>query len=259
MAGVLSIEPLKEWPEAKTSGRQKSPFTAKWPATLDLLETEIEHIKGSNPTLQTMHNPEDVRVDGRLRSDTRNPREPGVILVVTVPCPRERLKCDDCRKGKMKSLINFKVGGQKYGHWTGPTMANVCLDPNPAPVELRFPCDRFTHWKDNVRAIALALEALRKIERYGVKQGAQYAGFYKALPAMGESSAPRDFAAAVSLFSTVLGRRFDHDPKGWTLPQLEGVWKEAAAKAHPDRGGSHELMTNVNAAMAAIRAHFSQK
>lgn len=257
MARVLSIEPLKEWPEAKTSDRQKSPFSAKWPATLDLLEAEIEHIKGANPTLQTMHSPEDVRVDGRLRSDTRNPREPGVILVVTVPCPRERLKCKDCREGKLRSLIEFKVHGKKYGHRTGPTTANVCQDPNPAPVQLRFPCDRFNHWKDNVRAIALALEALRKIERYGVKQGAQYEGFFKALPAMGESGAPRDFAAAVGLFGTVLGRNFDPDPRGWSLQQLESVWKEAARKAHPDQGGTHELMSNVNASMAAIRAHYN--
>lgn len=259
MSRVLSIEPLKEWPEVATSNRTKSPFKATWAATIDLLETEIDHIKGANPTLQTMHSPEDVRVDGRLRADTRNPRAPGVILVVTVPSLRDHSKCEDCRKGKMKSWINFTQGGYKWGHWTGAQMARVCQDPNPAPVELRFPCDRFNHWKDNVRAIALALEALRKIERYGMKQGAQYAGFYKALPAMGESSAPRDFAAAVSLFGTVLGRRFDPDPKGWTLPQLEGVWKETAAKAHPDRGGSHELMTNVNAAMAAIRAHFNSK
>lgn len=48
--------------------------------------------------------------------------------------------------------------------------------------ELRLPCDTFSYWKDNVRAVALALEALRKIDRYGVRTGSQYAGF-KALPA----------------------------------------------------------------------------
>jgi len=41
-----------------------------------------------------------------------------------------------------------------------------------------------------VRAIALALEALRKVDRYGVRSGSQYAGF-KALP-------PGDFAAAMT-------------------------------------------------------------
>lgn len=43
---------------------------------------------------------------------------------------------------------------------------------------LSYPCDTFTTWQDNLRAIALALEALRKVDRYGVtKRGEQYRGF----------------------------------------------------------------------------------
>jgi hypothetical protein len=38
-------------------------------------------------------------------------------------------------------------------------------------------------WQHNVRAIALGLEALRKVDRYGItRRGEQYAG-WKALPA----------------------------------------------------------------------------
>lgn len=49
--------------------------------------------------------------------------------------------------------------------------------------DLRYPCHRFYRWPENLRAIALALEALRKVDRYGVtKRGEQYAG-WKALPA----------------------------------------------------------------------------
>lgn len=45
-----------------------------------------------------------------------------------------------------------------------------------------YPCDTFLTWQDNLRAIALSLEALRKVERYGVdKRGQRYMGF-KALP-----------------------------------------------------------------------------
>lgn len=43
---------------------------------------------------------------------------------------------------------------------------------------LSFPCDRFDRWQDNVRAIALALEALRKVDRYGITpNGEQYTGW----------------------------------------------------------------------------------
>ncbi len=43
---------------------------------------------------------------------------------------------------------------------------------------LSYPCDNFTTWQANLRAVALALEALRKVDRYGVtKHGEQYRGF----------------------------------------------------------------------------------
>ena len=62
--------------------------------------------------------------------------------------------------------------------------ANARVDP-PARISfeskhgpLVYQCDRFDRWQDNVRAIALALEALRKVDRYGVSgQGEQYAGW----------------------------------------------------------------------------------
>jgi hypothetical protein len=44
--------------------------------------------------------------------------------------------------------------------------------------ELRYATDRFTAWQDNLRAVALGLEALRKVERYGIaNRGEQYAGW----------------------------------------------------------------------------------
>ena len=43
---------------------------------------------------------------------------------------------------------------------------------------LVYDTDEFPHWHDNLRGIALGLEALRKVERYGIaKRGQQYAGF----------------------------------------------------------------------------------
>lgn len=58
---------------------------------------------------------------------------------------------------------------------------SVVLEFKSGADRLSFPCDRFNWWEDNVRAIALALEALRKVDRYGVRSGRQYEGF-KALP-----------------------------------------------------------------------------
>ena len=47
---------------------------------------------------------------------------------------------------------------------------------------LKYATDEFSDWLDNLRAIALSMEALRKVDRYGVsKRGEQYTG-WKQLP-----------------------------------------------------------------------------
>lgn len=43
---------------------------------------------------------------------------------------------------------------------------------------LKYATDVFTRWEDNLRAIALGLEALRRVDRYGItKRGEQYSGW----------------------------------------------------------------------------------
>lgn len=45
----------------------------------------------------------------------------------------------------------------------------------PRRGHLSYPCDTFTTLQDNLRVIALALEALRMVDRYGVtRRGEQY-------------------------------------------------------------------------------------
>jgi hypothetical protein len=91
--------------------------------------------------------------------------------------------------------------------------------------DLRYPCGRFWRWQDNVRAIALALEALRKVDRYGVtKRGEQYAG-WKALPAGDGPSAER-------------GRR---------IVEENGGVRAALMATHPDHGGDPADFADVQA------------
>lgn len=94
---------------------------------------------------------------------------------------------------------------------------------------LSYPCDTFEDWQANVRAIALALEALRKVDRYGVtKRGEQYTG-WKAIPASTSASPSR----------------------GRELIEKHGSVKAALFATHPDRGGSSEDFMAVQAARRA--------
>lgn len=66
---------------------------------------------------------------------------------------------------------------------TQPASPGVVVSFESRHGPLRYACDRFRRWQDNLRAIALGLESLRRVERYGIASaGEQYAG-WKALPA----------------------------------------------------------------------------
>lgn len=214
----LNIEPLTKWPEKGTEARRDSPFKASWTNTLDLLTFELTKISGRNVTLKTMHSPEDFRIDGKLRSDTRAPAHPGVILVF-----------------------------EKFDGWNEETQQSEYT-------EMRFPCDTFAHWKDNVRAITLALEALRKIDRYGVRSGSQYAGF-KALPA-GDFTVEMtpelaaDFIAKAANMGNVpaIAKSIIQNPDFGQM-----VYKTAAKSLHPDKGGNPEEFKKLESAWRLVR------
>lgn len=248
----IAIQPLDEWP-GKRRGGVSSAFRAKFTDTLDFLERELEHIGATEPTIQTMHHQDDVRFDGRLKADTRAPRYQGVILTFKRPARRSEYACPDCREGKDRYRATFEAAGKTaWAHKVGG-VDSMCKDQNPAPVSFQFPADKYSDWKDNVRAVAMVLEGLRMIERHGVKSEAQYAG-YKALPAAGGSSWGEDVRAAADMLArhadTTALRVLDasHD-------ELEAIYRKAARATHTDHGGSHEDSAQVNAAMTLLRKH----
>ena len=117
---------------------------------------------------------------------------------------------------------------------------------------LVYATDRFNHWQDNVRAIALGLEALRKVDRYGItKSGEQYAG-WKALPSGSGQSASHMTADEAW---GVLGS-FDERPIAEQQRAPEGLQRahrRARAFAHPDRhGGDRTLWDQVEQAARVL-------
>lgn len=97
-----------------------------------------------------------------------------------------------------------------------------------------IPCDRWSLIEHNVRAIALTIEAMRGMERWGAKHmiRAMFTGF-KALP---------ERTDAGTWFKT-LGVTADADEK-----TVKEAYRLLAQKHHPDKGGDRDLFHRTQAA-----------
>ena len=134
--------------------------------------------------------------------------------------------------------------------FTGP---GVILTFESTKGPLSFPCDRYDDWQDNLRGIALSLEALRAVDRHGVTRRAeQYQGWRKiagpAAPNNGAMDKEADalFLAGHGLEST--GAVSIAAMKGNAAARKQ-AYQSAAAKLHPDKpGGSHDEFVKLQEA-----------
>lgn len=95
-------------------------------------------------------------------------------------------------------------------------------------------CDSYFRVADNIAALAAHIDALRRIERYGVGTIEQALAGYKALPA--------DTAAD---WRAVLGFPKDSKP---TVDQVTDAYRSIAKTKHPDAGGTDVEMAHLNRA-----------
>jgi hypothetical protein len=106
--------------------------------------------------------------------------------------------------------------------------------------QLCIPCDKFQTVRDNIRAIGLTLESIRRMERYGTSQTveATLSGF-AALPAEASPNAgPRAWHEVLQVSS-------DADPS-----VIRAAYRNLAAKYHPDNAstGNQEKFLEVSRA-----------
>jgi hypothetical protein len=99
-------------------------------------------------------------------------------------------------------------------------------------------CDKWDRVADNLAALAKHIEAVRGQVRWGVGSLEQAFGGYRALPAMGE----------VKQWWEVLGVEPDA-----TIEVVEARRDKLLMKHHPDRGGSHSMAAEINAAFDLAR------
>lgn len=150
---------------------------------------------------------------------------------------------------------SFRRDGSLYADARMVTAGVVLSFTHPKHGPLRLPSDKYKHFDDNVRAIALGLEALRAVDRYGITPKAeQYTG-WRALPS---STADNDGIVDVHTAAEFLSRFTEYKPIDllqWPDRAI-GAWRKARSVTHPDvDGGSAQAFAKVERARELLEQH----
>jgi hypothetical protein len=118
-----------------------------------------------------------------------------------------------------------------------PTQPGVILKFTGTPGAVSMPCDTFTRWEDNLRAIALSLQALRAVDRYGCAgQGQQYTGWKQ----IGAGTRMPTFSSLDSAAEFITKLSGDEGRERSLLKPVTGevifkeLYRRAVTKCHPD-------------------------
>ena len=115
---------------------------------------------------------------------------------------------------------------------------------------LQFVCDNFPDWRENLGAIALTLESLRRVSRYGVvSAGEPYVGFRPAVLPVATAMDVEDAAIVIAEEA--------EDPLQW--PDVvtnrvvrRNLYDVAARKLHRDTGGGAERLSRLRSAYRVL-------
>ena len=134
---------------------------------------------------------------------------------------------------------------------TSPAI-RVCFDARPSLGSMMYPADRYQTWQANVRAVALTLEALRAVDRWGAtSRGEQYRGWtaIAARPAdMSREQAAEFIAHWSGLVVTQQAILRDEQTRS-------AAYRAAAKRAHPDvTGDDGDTMARLNTARDLLLA-----
>lgn len=201
------VRPISDRSWIGSTPKEPTRFNSKWSATIELLEREVAALKGRNLVIEMDVSEADLKLNGELRANAR------------------------------------------------PSSAAVAVAFESKHGPLFYRCDRFytnwahqgPEWQHNVRAIALTLEALRSVDRYGATEtGQQYTGF-KALPAGRAMPASHmTYDQAFETLIAIAGPDADWDDD-------RSLFRKARAAAHPDRrDGDRTLWDQVEQAAAVL-------
>jgi hypothetical protein len=217
----LIFRPIDEWPAVFLTNRKTPQFSANWSDTLQLLDRELTHLGAQEAVIQVAADERAMRLDGGLRADAKT-SHPGVIL-----------SFETKKYGPIRYFTDvFDAGSRwvkgtknEYGFYSGGRS------------------ERIPGWQMNARAIALGLEVLRKVDRYGItKRGEQYTGWSALPPAKPMAPAEMTLDEAAAFVATGSA---DPNVGGFEVLQQwpdygDYYYRDAAKRLHPDIGGSAE-------------------
>lgn len=130
-----------------------------------------------------------------------------------------------------------------------PSEPGVIVSCQTPKGPLAFPCDTYRTFDDNLRAIALSLQALRAVDRYGVTQHAeQYKGFTPLPSAEGKGMSPADAAHFIAVNQNGSGQHFSLEQILKDKTAFSEAYRSAARKLHPDAGGTQESFVKLQQA-----------
>lgn len=137
--------------------------------------------------------------------------------------------------GLISSNLELTLSGRPRADRRAPDDPGVCLyfqlDGKPHAMA----CDGYLTVQQNLAAIAGHIEATRRIARYGVATAAESLRAFQSLPP------PKTHWQILQC------------PPGSSAGTVDQCYRALAASAHPDRGGSNEAMSALNAARDAAR------
>lgn len=165
-----------------------SPFSAGWGQTVSLLVDELRHLDAKNVVIEVGLRDGDLRIDGMPRANARMTSDAVRIAF-----------------GSKWGPLMYETGEFSGSYYRGQE-----------------------GWQANIRAIALGMEALRKVDRYGVsKRGEQYRGWR-------QLAASTDPAASIATAE-----------QAQALIDSHGGLVAAIKATHPDHGGNPDEFRKV--------------
>lgn len=213
----IQIRPISKWPGKETPEPKRSRFRVTYSRTKKELEYELNKLDyvESSLVLEMWVDQKLIRQDGQLRADAKVYKH-GVILRFT---RRTNRRWDPAR------------GAHVY-----------------TPQQLSYPCDAFNSWDDNLRAITLSLEALRKVEQYGVFKYDEIVSRLALPTAEGSVSTRESAAAFLAQHSGVAMKEILFSPTA-----MQTAYRKAAQSLHPDNGGNQEEFMKLTEARKVLQ------